>query len=195
MSERYKLMGKKILILKVQHAHHTWNVSARVANARELRLIKKIITILIVILCACNRECDIREKLLTNCSHKYWDVKYVKDDYFIGAYRFDIDGSCYYLKYNRGEHFVRKFFSDAHYRPSHIWNFIGKDSIEVLSYGFYYQIKEFSNDTIILLHTSDSSLNEMLIVSKDQKDNYNFDKLKKETNTEYRFNKKHFRNH
>ena len=45
-------------------------------------------------------KCNTEIKLLTGCKYKYWDA-YNKDAKVpYGAYRIDVDGSCYYFKYN-----------------------------------------------------------------------------------------------
>ncbi len=114
--------------------------------------------------------------ILTGCDKKYWDVQDSNNPFGIyGCYRFDIDGSCYYFKYNKEG--KRVFFIDDDIRGgANWWNIISNDTIEFQA-AFPYRVLYFSKDTIKLRPILAKRVM-MLTVSKIQTDHLKFDTIK-----------------
>lgn len=130
---------------------------------------------------------DKRTLLLTNGNFKYWDISDTEMSHY-GAYRFDIDSTCFYVHYDKS--MKMNYGYERKYWWLYKWYFLGSDSIVLTAGGNECKIVKFSEDTIILVHrqaySDDEGMikfkpkNEILTQSKDQMDRQDFKKFKKE---------------
>ena len=92
----------------------------------------------------------------------YYDLYLNNDKNPIGAYKFYLDGRCYYYKYNRSTGERYPFVTEDVIEYNH-WCCIG-DSITIR--GYSYKIRKYVYDTIELYNAKGQS--ETLIKSKNQ---------------------------
>lgn len=148
------------------------------ASVHTEKYIFVIIMCLFVFLSSCKKykNCnDEYTKILTNCNKLYWDVQSKDGNGLYGCYRFDIDGSCYFFKYNQD--FERKFFIDDDIREgANWWNIINKDTISFQG-GIPYEILYLSKDTIKVKPIMAERIM-ILTHTKNQEDHLDFDTIK-----------------
>lgn len=149
---------------------------------------KKIILILStsIFSISCNQnKLNTNNIFLKGNNYKYWDAynKDAKQPY--GVYRFDKDGSCYFLKYNydtKPPNLTFFYQDDIVGLPNRYT--MSNDSISIVTDSWVYKILRVRNDTIELLSLSKSE--EIIFTASELKsEKFNFDSLKKCKGTPY----------
>jgi len=123
---------------------------------------------------SCNRICKENTDILTNCRYKYWDIIYYNGySGLTGAYRFSVDGKCFYLKYFKDAH-KRDFFSVDDVHEKNEWRMLG-DSVIMIG-RHKNKIIKLSDDTLVFIEAVEGK-KIVLIPSNDQADLYDFGNL------------------
>ena len=140
----------------------------------------KLILSTFIFITSCNQnKLNTNNIFLKGNNYKYWDAynKDAKNPY--GVYRFDKDGSCYFLKYNydtKPPNLTFFYQDDIAYLPNRYT--LSNDSVSIVTDCWVYKVLKVRRDTIELFSLSKSE-EIIFIASVFKTDKFNFDSLKK----------------